>query len=109
LKQIKVIIKPYLVSKVIKDLKEHVNFTDVIVSSVGIFGKPGDMKTNIKIYHEYYGYSKRVKLEFFIADDSLDHVIDIINDSVDSGNPDDGKIFVSSVDEVLKIHLGKVT
>lgn len=107
MKQVKAIIKPYMASKVIKALKENVNFPDVVVSSVVVFGKPREMSSKIKIYKGYFGYAKRVKLEFFIADDHLDQVLDIISNSAYTGNPYDGKILVSNVDEVIKIQIGE--
>ena len=107
MKQIKVIIKKYMVSKVIKDIRDFVNSPDVVVSSVVVFGKPKEMKSNIKIFHEYFSYSKRVKLEFVISDEHLDSVIDIIKNSIYTRNPDDGEIFVSSVDEILKFQNGE--
>ena len=107
MKQVKAIIKPYMVSKVIKALNDHANFPDVVISSVVVFGHPGEMNSNIKIFHEYFGYAKKVKLEFLIPDDQLDLVIDLINSNAYTGNLGDGQIFVSTVDEVMEIQIGE--
>jgi len=47
MKQVKAIIKPYMVPNVIKALNDHANFPDVVISSVVVFGQPGEMNSNI--------------------------------------------------------------
>jgi len=63
MKQVKAIIKPYKIPNVIKALNDHANFPDVVISSVVVFGSPGEMNSNIKIFHEYFGYAKKVNLK----------------------------------------------
>jgi nitrogen regulatory protein P-II 1 len=45
----------------------------------------------------------KIKLEIVVPDDLLDEVVEIIRSRAHTGRPGDGKIFVSSVDEVIKI------
>jgi len=83
-----------MVSKVVKALNEQEDLPDVIVSPVVGFGKFYLTNSKIKIYKDFIGYARKVKLEIIIPDDYLDLVINIIYKNAYTGNPGDGDIVV---------------
>jgi len=107
MKQVKALIKPFMVSKVVKALNEQEDLPDVIVSPVVGFGKSYLTNSKIKIYKDFIGYARKVNLEIIIPDDYLDLVINIIYKNAYTGNPGDGDIVVSTVDKVRKIQTGE--
>ncbi|MBT3622987.1 MAG: P-II family nitrogen regulator, partial [Gammaproteobacteria bacterium] len=49
----------------------------------------------------------KVKIEVAIADDSLDAVIEAISGAANTGKVGDGKIFISTLDDVIRIRTGE--
>jgi len=49
----------------------------------------------------------KVKIEIVVADGQVDSVIDAIEKSAKTGRIGDGKIFVSTIDEVIRIRTGE--
>jgi nitrogen regulatory protein PII len=52
-------------------------------------------------------FSPRVCLEMAVADSAVDAVIELVVDSVRTGRVGDGKIFVSSLDQVVRVRTGE--
>jgi nitrogen regulatory protein P-II 1 len=51
-------------------------------------------------------YAKKVKLEIVIPDGLLEQALEAIRAHAHRGRPGDGKIFISTVDDILKIRTG---
>ena len=49
----------------------------------------------------------KTRVELIVNDDDLERIIDVILDSARTGEVGDGKIFVSDVDEVIRIRTGE--
>ena len=49
----------------------------------------------------------KIKLEILIDDASLENVVNVISQTANNGKIGDGKIFISSVDEVIRIRTGE--
>lgn len=49
----------------------------------------------------------KVKFELVVQDDAVDNIVDIICDTAKTGEVGDGKVFVSSVEEVVRIRTGE--
>ena len=50
---------------------------------------------------------QKVKFEMVVNDDEVDKVIDIIVNTTRTGEVGDGKIFISPIDEVVRIRTGE--
>jgi nitrogen regulatory protein P-II 1 len=107
MKEIKAIIQPFMLSKVINALKEHTDLPGVTVSEIKGFGKTRAEGAKAEIVDDLVGYVKKVKLEIVLPDHIVDEVLEIISKNARTGNMGDGKIFVYTVDEVLKIRTGE--
>lgn len=107
MKEIKAIIQPFMLTKVINALKEHDNLPGVTVSDVRGFGKSRAEGVSNRIIEDSVGYALKVKLEIVVSDEMLEEVLEIISKNARTGNIGDGKIFVSTVDEVLKVKTGE--
>jgi nitrogen regulatory protein P-II 1 len=107
MKEIKAIIQPFMLSKVINALKEREDLPGVTVSEIKGFGKARAEGVQNKIVEDLIGYVKRIKLEIVVPDKIADEVVNIISTHAHTGRAGDGKIFVYTVDEVVKIRTGE--
>jgi len=107
LKEIKAIIQPFMLSKVINALKELEGLPGLTVSEVKGFGKSQAEDAEHKIVEDFVGYVKKAKLEIVVPDHLVGAVAEIIQTHAHTGNPGDGKIFISTVDDVIKIRTGE--
>jgi nitrogen regulatory protein P-II 1 len=106
MKKIEAIIKPYRLEDV-KDGLMKIGIKGMTVMEVKGFGR---QKGHTETYRgaEYDAiFLTKVKLEVIISDEMLDNVINTIIDCAKDDKPGDGKIFVSSLDDVVRIRTGE--
>jgi nitrogen regulatory protein P-II 2 len=93
---------------------------DQVRESLGNIGVQGITVTEVKGYGRQKGHTElyrgaeyqvdllpKVKIEIAVSDQLYDQVIEAIIDSADTGNIGDGKIFVTSMEEVIRIRTGE--
>ena len=107
MKEIKAIIQPFMLSKVMDSLRKLDNLPGITVSEVRGFGKSLAADAGEKVTDGSLEYVKKVKLETVVEDVRVEDVLSVIQKHAYTGNTGDGKIFVTSVDEVVKIRTGK--
>ena len=107
MKEIKAIIQPHMLTKVIDSLKAMENLPGVTVSEVRGFGHNPAESTSNKLVEDFIEYAKKTKIEIVVPDDLAERVVDAIARNAHTGLPGDGLIFVSPVDEVIKIRTGE--
>ena len=106
LKKIEAIIKPFKLDEV-KEALNHVGVSGLTVFEVKGFGR---QKGHTELYRgaEYVvDFLPKIKLEFIVEDESLEIVIDTIKKSAHTGRIGDGKIFVSNIEEIIRIRTGE--
>jgi nitrogen regulatory protein P-II 1 len=106
MKKIEAIVKPFKLDEVREALSE-VGVTGLTVTEVKGFGR---QKGHTELYRgaEYVvDFLPKVKLEIVIADDRVDGAVEAIRKAAQTGRIGDGKIFVSSVEEAIRIRTGE--
>jgi nitrogen regulatory protein P-II 2 len=106
MKMVTAIIKPFKLDDVRNALSD-VGVTGVTVSEVKGFGR---QKGHTELYRgaEYVvDFLPKVKLEIAISADQLDQVLEPIQTSANTGKIGDGKIFVSEIEQVVRIRTGE--
>ncbi len=107
MKEIKAIIQPFVADKVISALREMTDLPGVTVSEVKGFGHGRALgRPDSPDELEIFGV-KKFKLEIVVPNDLLEKVVELIAKCAHTGNPGDGKIFISTVDDVVEIRTGK--
>jgi nitrogen regulatory protein P-II 1 len=102
MKKVEAIIKPFKLNEV-KDALHEIGVAGMNVSEVKGFGR---QKGHTEIYRgsEYtVDFLPKVKLEIVLPDSMVTQVVDVIVKSAKTGKIGDGKVFVSSVEEVVRI------
>ena len=106
MKKIEAIIKPFKLDEVREALSE-IGVTGLTVTEVKGFGR---QKGHTELYRgaEYVvDFLPKVKVEAAIRDEMLDAAIEAIEKSASTGKIGDGKIFVSTIEEVVRIRTGE--
>lgn len=103
MKEIKAIIRPFKLLKVIEALQKVKTLPGVTISEIIGFGKEDPKINDDKTLNEKVLYVPRTKLEVVVEDKIADEVVNVIQQAAFTGNPGDGKIFVTTVDDVIKI------
>jgi len=102
MKKIEAIIKPFRLDEV-KQALTTVGISGMTVSEVKGFGR---QKGHTELYRgaEYtVDFLPKVKIEVLLPDEMLSKAVEAIIESAQTGKIGDGKIFVTSVDEVIRI------
>lgn len=107
MKEIKAIIQPFLLSKVVEALKEIEGLPGVTVSDVRGFGRARAVGLPDTVTDGTVEYVKKSKLELVVPNRLVATVVQTIREKAHTGNPGDGKIFVYEVDDVIRIRTGE--
>jgi nitrogen regulatory protein P-II 1 len=106
MKKIEAIVKPFKLDEVREALSEH-GVTGLTVTEVKGFGR---QKGHTELYRgaEYVvDFLPKVKVEVVIPDALGDRAIEAIVKAARTGKIGDGKIFVTSVEQVIRIRTGE--
>jgi nitrogen regulatory protein PII len=102
MKKIEAIVKPFKLDE-IKDALGTVGITGMTVTEVKGFGR---QKGHTEIYRgsEYtVDFLPKIKIELVIADDQVDGAVEAIVKSAKTGKIGDGKVFITNIDEAVRI------
>jgi len=106
MKLITTILKPFKLDDVREALSD-MGFTGVTVTEVKGFGR---QKGHTELYRgaEYVvDFLPKVKLEIITSDERAEEAIETIRKAANTGKIGDGKAFVSSLDQVIRIRTGE--
>jgi nitrogen regulatory protein P-II 1 len=107
MKQITAIIKPFKLDEV-REALGQVGVSGLTVTEVKGFGR---QRGHTELYRgaEYVvDFLPKVKVEVVVADETLDAAIEAIIAAAKTGRIGDGKIFVTTVEQVIRIRTGEV-
>ena len=106
MKLVTAIIKPFKLDDVREALSD-IGVQGVTVTEVKGFGR---QKGHTELYRgaEYVvDFLPKVKLEIAISDEMVDSVIESVSKAANTGKIGDGKIFVASLEQVIRIRTGE--
>jgi len=106
MKKIEAVIKPFKLDEV-KDALNALGIAGMTVTEVKGFGR---QKGHVELYRgaEYdIAFIPKVKIEAVVADSIAEKVISTIMEKAKTGKIGDGKIFVTKIEEVIRIRTGE--
>ena len=106
MKKIEAIIKPFKLDEV-KEALQEVGVQGITVLEAKGFGR---QKGHTELYRgaEYVvDFLPKVKLEVVLDDTDVERTLEAIKAAAETGRIGDGKIFVSSIDEAIRIRTGE--
>ncbi len=106
MKMVEAIVKPFKLDEV-KDALTKAGVQGMTVEEVKGFGR---QKGHTELYRgaEYsVDFLPKVKIQILAPDDKVAEIVGVITDSAKTGKIGDGKIFVTAVEEVIRIRTGE--
>ena len=106
MKKIQAIIKPFKLDEV-RDALQEIDIAGVTVTEAKGFGR---QKGHTELYRgaEYVvDFLPKLKIDIIIADNLLEQAIEAIQKSAHTGRIGDGKIFVTNVEQAVRIRTGE--
>lgn len=106
MKKVEVILKPFKLDDVREALSD-MGITGMTVTEVKGFGR---QKGHTELYRgaEYVvDFLPKIKIELVIREEQLEECIEAVTNSARTGKIGDGKIFVASVEKVIRIRTGE--
>ncbi len=106
MKKIEAIIKPFKLDEV-KDALNQIGLKGITVLEAKGFGR---QKGHTELYRgaEYVvDFLPKVKIELIIEDEMVEKAVEAIRSSAQTGRIGDGKIFVSRIDDAIRIRTGE--
>ena len=106
MKLVSAIIKPFKLEEV-RSALDSIGVSGMTISEVKGFGR---QKGHTELYRgaEYViDFLPKIKIEIAVTDEILDNVLDAITSAASSGKIGDGKIFISQLDQAIRIRTGE--
>ncbi|WP_439272456.1 P-II family nitrogen regulator [Pseudochrobactrum sp. HB0163] len=106
MKKIEAVIKPFKLDEV-KEALQDVGLQGITVLEAKGFGR---QKGHTELYRgaEYVvDFLPKVKIEVVVTDDAADAAVEAIRKAAQTGRIGDGKIFISHIEEVIRIRTGE--
>jgi nitrogen regulatory protein P-II 1 len=106
MKKVEAVIKPFKLDEVKESLSE-IGVHGMTVTEVKGFGRTGGKKEVYRGSAYVVDFVPKVKLEIIVSDDNVRQVVTTIAEAARTGRIGDGKIFVTPVDDVVRIRTGE--
>lgn len=103
MKEIKAIIREFKLDDVLTELHKIEGLPGITISEIKGFGKAKEKTENESVDEKLHHLKPKVKVEIVVHNDLVDKIVDTIQRTAYTGNPGDGKIFVTEVVNVVKI------
>ena len=106
MKRVEAVIKPFKLEDV-KDALTQAGITGMTVSDVKGYGRQQGHSELYRGAEYVVDFIPKIKLDLIVAGEDVDKTINIITSAAKTGKIGDGKIFVSSVERVVRIRTGE--
>ena len=106
MKKIEAIIKPFKLDDV-KEALNEIGIHGMTVSEVKGYGRQKGHKEVYRGAEYVVDFVPKIKIEIVVPEEQLNEAVEKIQVSAVTGKIGDGKIFISSIDEVIRIRTGE--
>ncbi|GAB5548816.1 MAG: P-II family nitrogen regulator [Sandaracinaceae bacterium] len=106
MKKVEAIIKPFKLDEV-KDALGEIGVQGMTVTEVKGFGRTGGKREVYRGSAYVVDFVPKVKVEVVVPDDLVARLIEAVEGAAKTGRIGDGKIFVSPVEEAVRIRTGE--
>ena len=106
MKKIEAIIKPFKLEDV-KDALTAIDITGMTISEVKGYGRQQGHSELYRGAEYVVDFLPKIKMEIIVKNDDVDQAIHAISEAAKTGKIGDGKIFVSSINKIVRIRTGE--
>ena len=106
MKKIEAIIKPFKLDEV-KEALQEVGLLGITVTEAKGFGR---QKGHTELYRgaeHVVDFLPKVKIEIVLADEFVERAVEAIQNAARTGRIGDGKIFISTIEQAIRIRTGE--
>lgn len=107
MKEIRAVIQPHMLGKVMDALHALPHFPGVTVSDCQGQGRGRGTGGHFEATSENVFFTKKLKLEMYCADAIADELVEIVQIAAHTGNPGDGVVTVVDLAKVVRIRSGE--
>jgi nitrogen regulatory protein P-II 1 len=106
MKKIEAIIKPFKLDDV-KEALNEIGVQGMTISEVKGYGRQKGHKEIYRGAEYVVDFIPKVKIEIIVDSERADQVVETIEKSANTGKIGDGKIFISNIEEVIRVRTGE--
>ena len=106
MKLITAIVKPFKLDDV-KEALKAAGVQGITVSEVQGFGRQGGHTETYRGSEYQIDFVPKMRIELVVEDSSLERTLDVIRESASTGKIGDGKIWVTNVEQIIRIRTGE--
>jgi len=106
MKKIEAIIKPFKLDDV-KEALSEVGIYGMTVTEVNGYGRQKGHKEIYRGAEYVVDFVPKIKVEIVVSDERAEETIETVRNAANSGKIGDGKIFVSPVEQVIRVRTGE--
>jgi len=106
MKKVEAIIKPFKLDDV-KEALSEIGIYGMTVTEVNGYGRQKGHKEIYRGAEYVVDFVPKIKVEIVVSDERADEAIETVRNAANSGKIGDGKIFVSPVEQVIRVRTGE--
>ena len=106
MKLITAIVKPFKLDDV-KEALKAAGVQGITVTEVKGFGRQGGHTETYRGSEYQIDFVPKMRIELVVEDSSLEQTLDVIRESASTGKIGDGKIWVTNVEQIIRIRTGE--
>ena len=106
MKKIEVIIKPFKLDDV-KEALTEIGVTGMTITDVKGYGRQQGHSELYRGAEYIVDFIAKTKIELIVAEDDLENIVKVIQESAKTGKIGDGEIFVSNIEDIIRIRTGE--
>ncbi|MBW2653938.1 MAG: P-II family nitrogen regulator [Deltaproteobacteria bacterium] len=106
MKKIEAILKPFKLDDV-KEALSEIGIYGMTVTEVNGYGRQKGHKEIYRGAEYVVDFVPKIKVEIVVSDERADETVETVRNAAKSGKIGDGKIFVSSVEQVIRVRTGE--
>jgi nitrogen regulatory protein P-II 1 len=106
MKKIEAIIRPHSLEKV-KDALFELGISGLTISEIRGYGRQKGHKEVYRGSEYQLDFVPKIKLEIVVNDEIYEKVVDLVIENSKTGKIGDGKIFISNVEDAIRIRTGE--
>ena len=106
MKKVEAIIKPFKLDDV-KEALSEIGIYGMTVTEVNGYGRQKGHKEIYRGAEYVVDFVPKIKVEVVVSDERLDEAVETIRNAANSGKIGDGKIFISPVEQVIRVRTGE--
>jgi nitrogen regulatory protein P-II 1 len=106
MKKVECVIRPIKIDQV-KEALASLGMAGMTVSDVRGYGRQRGRTEKYRGNTYIVNLLPKVKIEFVVPDDRVEDVVDVVLEAARTGEIGDGKVFISPVEEAIRIRTGE--